>query len=109
MRPKWSSAVSSAPVRPGMSPISRKLNSIWGTLSLWHVLDAAHIKPCAKGGEHALTNGILLWQDLHTLLDLGNGKEYYAMYGSTLGLPQSLSFRPDPKLLQWHKKVFFLS
>ncbi|HXT24759.1 MAG TPA: HNH endonuclease [Candidatus Eisenbacteria bacterium] len=70
MRPKWSSAVSSAPVRPGMSPISRKLNSIWGTLSLWHVLDAAHIKPCAKGGEHALTNGILLRQDLRTLLDL---------------------------------------
>jgi len=61
-----------------------------------------------KSGEHAVTNGILLRQDLHTLLDLGNGKEYYAMYGSTLGLPESLSFRPDPKLLQWHNESVFL-
>jgi len=95
-----------------------------------HVLDAAHIKPYAKGGEHAVTNGILPRQDLHTLLDLGymtvtheyrievsqkikeefnNGKEYYAMHGSTLGLPESLSFRPDSKLLQWHNESVFLS
>jgi Exo-beta-D-glucosaminidase Ig-fold domain len=38
-----------------MPPTSRKLNSIWGTLFSWHVLDAAHIKPYAKGGEHAVT------------------------------------------------------
>jgi putative restriction endonuclease len=94
-----------------------------------HVLDAAHIKPHAKGGEHAITNGILLRQDLHTLLDLGymtvtpeyrvevsqkikeefnNGKEYYAIHGSTLGLPDSPSFRPDPELLQWHNESVFL-
>ncbi len=36
-----------------------------------HVLDVAHIMPYAKGGKHTLTNGVLLRQDLYTLLDLG--------------------------------------
>lgn len=94
-----------------------------------HVLDAAHIKPYAKGGDHAVTNGILLRQDLHTLLDLGyvtitpeyqvevsqrikeefnNGKEYYAMHGTELALPERGSFQPDPELLRWHNETVFL-
>jgi predicted restriction endonuclease len=67
-----------------------------------HVLEAAHIRPYSAGGTHAPSNGILLRQDLHTLLDRGymtvtpghrievssrikeefhNGKEYYALHG----------------------------
>jgi len=33
-------------------------------------LEAAHIRPYAAGGEHALSNGLLLRSDLHTLFDL---------------------------------------
>src|SRR6266849_1655721 len=35
------------------------------------VLEAAHIRPFAAGVEHALSNGLLLRSDLHTLFDLG--------------------------------------
>jgi putative restriction endonuclease len=35
------------------------------------VLEAAHIRPYAAGGEHALSNGLLLRSDLHKLFDLG--------------------------------------
>jgi putative restriction endonuclease len=93
-----------------------------------HVLDAVHIKPYGKGGEHSVANGILLRQDLHTLLDRGymtvtpeyrievsqkikeefnNGKEYYAMHGMELGLPNDVRFRPAPNLLQWHNEYIF--
>ncbi|MGD0956282.1 MAG: HNH endonuclease signature motif containing protein [Candidatus Acidiferrales bacterium] len=36
-----------------------------------HVLDAAHIRPYALGGTHSPTNGLLLRQDVHTLVDRG--------------------------------------
>jgi len=36
-----------------------------------HVLEAAHIKPYSDGGPHAVNNGILLRQDVHTLFDRG--------------------------------------
>ncbi len=35
------------------------------------VLQAAHIRPVAKGGEHRLDNGLLLRSDVHTLFDRG--------------------------------------
>ena len=35
------------------------------------VLEAAHIRPYADGGEHSLSNGLLLRSDLHKLFDLG--------------------------------------
>jgi HNH endonuclease len=35
------------------------------------ILDAAHIQPYAEGGEHSVTNGLLLRTDIHRLLDLG--------------------------------------
>ena len=35
------------------------------------VLEAAHIRPVAKGGEHRLDNGLLLRSDIHTLFDRG--------------------------------------
>ena len=67
-----------------------------------HVLEAAHIKPFSEGGPHAVSNGILLRQDVHTLFDRGyvtvtpeyrvevsrrikeefeNGREYYSSHG----------------------------
>jgi putative restriction endonuclease len=94
-----------------------------------HVLDAAHIKPYSKGGEHAVNNGLLLRQDLHTLFDRGyltvtpeykievsqrikeefnNGKEYYAMHGTKLGVPESIAFLPDSSLLKWHNERIFV-
>jgi putative restriction endonuclease len=75
------------------------------------VLEAAHIRPFADGGEHALSNGLLLRSDLHTLFDLGyvtvdpkekkilvsdriksefeNGREYYKLRGERLVLPEN--------------------
>lgn len=35
------------------------------------VLEAAHIRPVSKGGEHRLDNGLLLRSDVHTLFDCG--------------------------------------
>jgi putative restriction endonuclease len=35
------------------------------------ILDAAHIQPFADGGEHNITNGLLLRTDIHRLFDLG--------------------------------------
>ena len=35
------------------------------------VLEAAHIRPYAEGGEHRIDNGLLLRRDLHRLFDLG--------------------------------------
>ena len=34
-------------------------------------LDAAHIKPYALGGQHELSNGILLRRDIHSVFDAG--------------------------------------
>ena len=68
-------------------------------------------------------------QDLHTLFDRGyltvtseykvevsqrikeefnNGKEYYAMHGTKLGVPESIAFLPDPSLLEWHNERIFV-
>ena len=35
------------------------------------ILDAAHIRPFAEGGEHDVANGLLLRTDVHRLFDLG--------------------------------------
>ncbi len=34
-------------------------------------LDAAHIRPFAEGGEHDVSNGVLMRRDIHSLFDLG--------------------------------------
>lgn len=88
-----------------------------------HVLAAAHIRPYAEGGSHSPTNGLLLRQDVHTLFDRGyltvapdyrvevsrrfkeefdNGKEYYALQGRPILLPDNPQFRPSPEQLGWH-------
>jgi putative restriction endonuclease len=94
------------------------------------VLEAAHIKPYGRGGEHAVSNGILLRRDLHRLFDCGyvtvekdstfrvserlkreynNGKVYYALQGTSLNQPKRAEDRPDATLLAWHRDVVFRS
>jgi putative restriction endonuclease len=89
------------------------------------VLQAAHIRPYADGGEHRVDNGLLLRSDLHTLFDGGfigvdpdyritvskrlrddfhNGKEYYALEGRQIALPGRREDRPDHELLAWHSE-----
>lgn len=90
-----------------------------------YVLDAAHIKPYQSGGPHALSNGVLLRQDVHTLFDRGyvtitpehkvevskrikdefhNGKEYYALHGSEVWLPKDARSQPGAEYLSWHNE-----
>ena len=92
------------------------------------VLDAAHIRPYALGGEHAVANGLLLRQDLHTLFDLGyvtvdpayrvvvskrikeefeNGHDYYAFHGRQLSLPGIAEDQPSLTALGWHNSDVF--
>ena len=94
------------------------------------VLHAAHIKPYSLNGPHAVSNGILLRQDLHTLFDrgyltvtddyhvevsrrikedYGNGRDYYALRGKQLlEIPQSVQDRPAREYLRWHNEEVFL-
>src|SRR5881296_3568769 len=82
------------------------------------VLQAAHIKPYALDGPHALNNGLLLRSDLHTLFDQGyltvdpkvmrivvsnrirdefeNGRDYYRLHGQPLRLRLLSRARPKP-------------
>jgi putative restriction endonuclease len=88
------------------------------------VLEAAHIRPYGKGGEHELTNGLLLRSDVHKLFDSGyitiepqertvvvsnrireefeNGREYYALAGKKIALPNDSNFVPDKDNLLFH-------
>jgi putative restriction endonuclease len=93
------------------------------------VLEAAHIRPYADDGPHAITNGIFLRSDLHTLFDRGyititndyhvavsrrirdefsNGHEYYAFHDKELQvIPQSAADRPSKEFLEWHQNNCF--
>jgi putative restriction endonuclease len=93
------------------------------------VLEAAHIKPYSKDGEHDVRNGLSLRTDLHRLFDKGyitvdeqhrlvvgrrlnedfsNGKSYYSMKGNTLSMPSLATARPSPEALAWHRENVFL-
>ena len=94
------------------------------------VLEAAHIRPYAMGGEHRVGNGILLRSDLHTLFDRGyvtvtpslrlevssriradfrNGRAYYALHGQDVRAPEQPSDRPEDDALRWHNEQVFLA
>jgi putative restriction endonuclease len=94
-----------------------------------HVLEAAHIRPYSEGGPHAVTNGILLRQDVHTLFDRGyitvtpeyrvevsrrikeefeNGHEYYSAHGKQIVLPGAADLRPTADFLTWHNQQVFI-
>jgi HNH endonuclease len=91
-------------------------------------LEAAHIQSYSSGGEHAVTNGLLLRRDLHSVFDAGyltfdedlrvvvservrtefnNGNEYRRLQGEKLRLPPNPKFHPDPARLQWHRENRF--
>lgn len=94
------------------------------------VLQAAHIKSFSEGGPNAISNGILLRSDLHTLYDRGylaidedyrvdvskrlhedfdNGQAYYALKGCRLAvLPERQQQRPLKEYLQWHNDMVYL-
>jgi putative restriction endonuclease len=92
------------------------------------VLDAAHIKPYAELGPHKLENGLLLRKDLHALFDAGyvtvtpslerrvsrrireefeNGRDYYAMAGSSVRPPLPPAPPPSAEYLEWHGDTVF--
>jgi putative restriction endonuclease len=93
------------------------------------VLDAAHIRPYASGGEHEVSNGLSLRSDLHRLFDLGyvtideglrfvvgrrlkdefeNGRSYYGLQGKLLAIPADVALRPSTAALAWHREQMFL-
>jgi putative restriction endonuclease len=93
------------------------------------VLQAAHIRPVAAGGEHRLDNGLLLRSDIHTLFDRGylgvdpsyrllvsprlradfsNGDQLYAKAGQVIDLPEHRVDRPGREFLEWHLDEIFL-
>jgi putative restriction endonuclease len=93
------------------------------------VLEAAHIKPYAKGGEHDVANGLSLRTDIHRLFDKGyvtvdedakfivgrrlkqdfeNGRSYYGLVGQALLLPAEAERRPSSQALAWHRESVFL-
>ena len=92
------------------------------------VLEAAHIKPYAQGGNHTVSNGLLVRSDIHALFDRGyvtvtpehrfevsrclkeefdNGKSYYPLNGKRVHLPSRDIDRPNPELLDWHNQHVF--
>jgi len=92
------------------------------------VLEAAHIMPYGKGGIHAVSNGLLLRRDLHRLFDRGyvtvtpdyvfkvgdslrneyhNGRTYYGLDGTVIGLPHPAALQPDRAKLEWHGREIF--
>ena len=92
-------------------------------------LDAAHIKPFADAGPHAVSNGLLLRADIHRLFDggyvsvspdyrfevsgalneeFGNGKIYYALSGQRIALPRERELWPEPEYLEHHQSHIFL-
>lgn len=91
-------------------------------------LDAAHIKPFSKGGVHEATNGLLLRKDIHGLFDSGyvtvtpdlhfevsgmvreefeNGRDYYALHGNRIVVPEKEADRPDTEVLSWHNEKIY--
>jgi putative restriction endonuclease len=92
------------------------------------VLEAAHIVPYGRGGEHRVDNGLLLRSDLHRLYDRGyvtvtpdhefvvgqrlreefrNGRSYYGLSGSRIQLPEHLDLQPDRERLEWHMREVY--
>jgi putative restriction endonuclease len=93
------------------------------------VLEAAHIRDYSYLPEHSINNGILLRADIHKLFDSGyvtvtpeyqfevsrrikeefeNGRDYYALHGSRIRLPQDIAHRPAVESLIWHNEQRFL-
>jgi putative restriction endonuclease len=93
------------------------------------VLEAAHIRDYRDRPVHSINNGILLRADIHKLFDSGyvtvtpeygfevsrrikeefeNGRDYYALHGSRIRLPQDAGHRPAVESLIWHNEERYL-
>lgn len=93
-------------------------------------LEAAHIRPFAAGGMHAVSNGLFLRTDVHRLYDRGylsvdpdlrlrvspqlrehgwNGVEFYAREaeGFSISAPPDDRHKPDRAALDWHFTTVF--
>lgn len=92
------------------------------------VLEAAHIRPYSRDGEHSVANGLLLRRDIHRLFDLGyvtvtkerrfevsralrqdyeNGRTYYALHGTDVRFPDRPDEHPSPAHLDWHNEAIY--
>lgn len=92
------------------------------------VLEAAHIMPYGRGGQHRVDNGLLLRSDLHRLYDRGyvtvtpdyvfrvgdrlreefkNGRSYYGLHGTEIKRPEPVPFQPNREHLEWHVREVF--
>jgi putative restriction endonuclease len=92
-------------------------------------LDSAHIVPFSKGGDHSLSNGILVRKDIHAIVDEGfatigpegkfkvskrvrtifnNGHEYLRLDGKPIALPALPANRPAADRLEWHRRNVFV-
>lgn len=92
------------------------------------VLEAVHIKPYSKGGDHRIDNGILFRSDIHKLFDKGymtissnlnievskrireefeNGKYYYTFHGNQIHSPVNPTNQPSKEFLIWHNENVF--
>jgi len=86
-------------------------------------LEAAHIRPFGEGGEHEVSNGLLLRSDIHRLFDKGyvgitpdhrfvvskrlkgdfsNGRSYYPLDGREIHVPKRIEEQPSRRWLEWH-------
>jgi putative restriction endonuclease len=91
-------------------------------------LDAAHIRPYSQGGLHEVSNGLLFRRDIHSLFDGGyvtvtpdfrfevsrrikeefeNGRDYYALNGKAVAVPDRIDFKSDRTALLWHNTERF--
>ena len=114
--------------RIGVTGVYQRRCAVTGERTL-PILDAAHIRPYGAGGDHEITNGLLLRTDVHRLFDLGyvtvsgdgrfqvgrrlkedfeNGRHYYSMHGKPVALPNDAAMRPAHDALEWHQSNKFL-
>jgi len=115
--------------RLGQQTFRRKLLSVYGAQcamtrckTKW-VLEAAHITPYRGIKTNAITNGLLLRADIHTLFDLAliaiepirlkirvskvlSRSEYARLDGSTPVLPAKAAVRPSRAALEEHFSLF---
>ena len=96
-------------------------------VSVVHALEAAHIRPYHKNGQHEVGNGLLLRRDIHRLFDLGyltvtpsykikvspsirqesGTEDYSTLNGRLLSMPKKVNHHPNPEMLAWHNdKVY---
>jgi putative restriction endonuclease len=92
-------------------------------------LEAAHIRPVHRGGEHRFDNGILLRSDVHKLFDDGyvtvtpkleflvsnqlkkefdDGETYRRFKNCEVHVPGDLECKPGAQFLEWHNDVVFV-